>query len=69
MSEIRVSGDNIEAFIDNVIEKAKEGYIRVDTMELTMAVQTNYWTMTMCKEEVVEQEPVEKKAGRPKKEA
>ena len=68
MSEIRVAGDNIEAFIDNVIEKAKEGYVRVDTMELSMAVQTNYWTMTMRKEQAVEPEPVDKKAGRPKKE-
>ena len=68
MEEITVHGENIEVFVDRVIEKAKEGYVRVDTMELSMAVQTNYWTMTMRKEQAVEPEPVDKKAGRPKKE-
>jgi hypothetical protein len=64
---IQVQGDNIEAFMDNVIQKAQEGYTRLDTMELSMAVLTNYWVMTMQREvpETVVEEP--KKAGRPAK--
>ena len=67
MEQITVQGDNIEVFVDRVIEKAKEGYVRVDTMELSMAVQTNYWVMTMVRP--VESEPQEPKkaAGRPAK--
>lgn len=67
MEIIQVQGDNIEAFMDNVIQKAQEGYTRLDTMELSMAVQTNYWVMTMQRqiEEPVVEEP--KKAGRPAK--
>ena len=49
MNEIVVTGDNIESFIDAVIEAAQEGYVRVDTMELSMAVTTNYWRCTMRK--------------------
>ena len=56
MNEIVVTGDNIEAFIDAVIEAAQEGYVRVDTMELSMAVTTNYWRCTMRKSvEIVEE--------------
>jgi len=70
MEQITVQGDNIENFIDNVIEKAKEGYVRVDSMELSMAVQTNYWVMTMVRhvesEPEAHQEP-KKTAGRPAK--
>ena len=55
---------------NDVIEKAKEGYVRVDTMELSMAVQTNYWVMTMVRpvesEPEAPQEP-KKTAGRPAK--
>ena len=67
MEIIQVQGDNIEAFIDNVIKKAQEGYTRLDTMEMSMAVQTNYWIMSMQREvaERVVEEP--KKAGRPAK--
>ena len=70
MEQITVQGDNIEVFVDRVIEKAKEGYVRVDTMELSMAVQTNYWVMTMVRhvesETEAPQEP-KKTAGRPAK--
>ena len=70
MEQITVQGDNIEVFVDRVIEKAKEGYVRVDTMELSMAVQTNYWVMTMVRpvesETETPQEP-KKAAGRPAK--
>ena len=56
MNEIVVTGDNIESFIDSVIEAAQEGYVRVDTMELSMAVTTNYWRCTMRKSvEIVEE--------------
>lgn len=70
MEQITVQGDNIEVFVDRVIEKAKEGYVRVDTMELSMGVQTNYWVMTMVRP--VESEPEspqepKKAAGRPAK--
>ena len=70
MEEITVHGENIEVFVDRVIEKAKEGYVRVDSMELSMAVQTNYWVMTMVRPVESEQEsPQEPKktAGRPAK--
>lgn len=65
MNEIVVTGDNIEAFIDAVIEAAQEGYVRVDTMELSMAVTTNYWRFTMRKsvEEVVPTEVEVKKVA------
>lgn len=65
MNEIVVTGDNIEAFIDAVIEAAQEGYVRVDTMELSMAVTTNYWRCTMRKsvEEVVPTEVEVKKVA------
>lgn len=70
MEQITVQGDNIEVFVDRVIEKAKEGYVRVDTMELSMGVQTNYWVMTMVRpvesESEAPQEP-KKAAGRPAK--
>lgn len=70
MEEITVHGENIEVFVDRVIEKAKEGYVRVDSMELSMAVQTNYWVMTMVRpvesEPEAPQEP-KKTAGRPAK--
>jgi len=70
MEEITVHGENIEVFVDRVIEKAKEGYVRVDSMELSMAVQTNYWVMTMVRpvesESEAPQEP-KKNAGRPAK--
>lgn len=70
MEEITVHGENIEVFVDRVIEKAKEGYVRLDSMELSMAVQTNYWVMTMVRP--VESEPEapqesKKTAGRPAK--
>ena len=70
MEQITVQGDNIEVFVDRVIEKAKEGYVRVDTMELSMGVQTNYWVMTMVRPVESESEaPQEQKkaAGRPAK--
>ena len=70
MEEITVHGENIEVFVDRVIEKAKEGYVRVDSMELSMAVQTNYWSMTMRREvqvEEQEEQEVKKAAGRPAK--
>lgn len=70
MEQITVQGDNIEVFVDRVIEKAKEGYVRVDTMELSMGVQTNYWVMTMVRPVEAEPEaPQESKktAGRPAK--
>lgn len=65
MNEIVVTGDNIESFIDSVIEAAQEGYVRVDTMELSMAVTTNYWRCTMRKsvEEVVPTEVEVKKVA------
>lgn len=65
MNEIVVTGDNIESFIDAVIEAAQEGYIRVDTMELSMAVTTNYWRCTMRKsvEEVIPTEVEVKKVA------
>lgn len=70
MEEITVHGENIEVFVDRVIEKAKEGYVRLDSMELSMAVQTNYWVMTMVRpvesESEAPQEP-KKTAGRPAK--
>lgn len=70
MEEITVQGENIEVFVDRVIEKAKEGYVRVDSMELSMAVQTNYWVITMVRpvesESEAPQEP-KKAAGRPAK--
>lgn len=68
--EITVQGDNIEVFIDRVIEKAKEGFVRVDSMELSLAVQTNYWSVTMRREvleEEQEEQEVKKSAGRPAK--
>ena len=64
---ITVRGDNIEAFMDEVISKAAKGYVRVDTMELSLGIQTNYWVMTMTKPEVEVAEPEVKKAGRPAK--
>ena len=70
MEEITVHGENIEVFVDRVIEKAKEGYVRVDSMELSLAVQTNYWSMTMRREvqvEEQEEQEVKKAAGRPAK--
>lgn len=67
MEQITVQGDNIEVFVDRVIEKAKEGYVRVDTMELTMAVQTNYWVMTMSRAVPEEVQESKKTAGRPAK--
>ena len=65
MNEIVVTGDNIESFIDAVIEAAQEGYVRVDTMELSMAVTTNYWRCTMRKsaEEAVPTEVEVKKVA------
>lgn len=65
MNEIVVTGDNIESFIDSVIEAAQEGYVRVDTMELSMAVTTNYWRCTMRKsvEEVIPTEVEVKKVA------
>jgi hypothetical protein len=48
--QVTVTGDNIESFIDAVVEAAKEGYERVDTMELSMGVLTNYWRCTMMRE-------------------
>lgn len=51
MEVIQVQGDTIETFVDKVIEKAKEGYSRFDTMELTLALQTNYWVMSMQRED------------------
>jgi hypothetical protein len=54
--EITVSGDNIESFLDTVIEFAAKGFVRVDTMELSMGVLTNYWRCTMARE-VEAQEP------------
>ena len=72
MNEIVVTGDNIESFIDSVIEAAQEGYVRVDTMELSMAVTTNYWRCTMRKSvEIVEEvsTEVEVKKGASKGEA
>ena len=68
--EIKVQGDNIEVFLDRVIEKAKEGFVRVDGMELSLSVQTNYWSMTMrreVQEEEQEEQEVKKAAGRPAK--
>ena len=70
MEEITVQGESIEVFVDRVIEKAKEGYVRVDSMELSLAVQTNYWSMTMRREvqvEEQEEQEVKKAAGRPAK--
>lgn len=64
MEQITVQGDNIEVFVDRVIEKAKEGFTRVDTMELTMAVQTNYWVMTMSRTVPEEVQESKKTAGR-----
>lgn len=64
---ITVRGDNIEAFMDEVISKAAEGYVRVDTMELSLGIQTNYWVMTMTKPEVQVVDSEVKKAGRPAK--
>lgn len=68
--EIKVQGDNIEVFLDRVIEKAKEGFVRVDGMELSLSAQTNYWSMTMrreVQEEEQEEQEVKKTAGRPAK--
>lgn len=70
--EIKVQGDNIEVFLDRVIEKAKEGFVRVDGMELSLSVQTNYWSMTMRREvqeeeQEQEEQEVKKTAGRPAK--
>jgi hypothetical protein len=48
--QITVAGDNIESFIDAVVEAAKDGYERLDTMELSMGVLTNYWRCTMMRE-------------------
>lgn len=74
MSEyIKVYADNIESFLDLVIEKAKEGYVRVDSMDLSLGVLTNFWSIQMVKsaedvqEEVVEAEAQAKKPGRPAK--
>ena len=60
MEEITVTGENIESFIDAVIESAKAGYVRVDTMELSSSVVTNYWRMTMARSIVEEVQEVEK---------
>lgn len=75
MSEyIKVYADNIESFLDLVIEKAKEGYVRVDSMDLSLGVLTNFWSIQMvkveeaAKEEVTEEvEAQAKKPGRPAK--
>lgn len=60
MEEITVTGENIESFIDAVIESAKAGYVRVDTMELSSSVVTNYWRMTMARSIVEEVQEVDK---------
>lgn len=68
--EITVSGDNIESFLDAVIIAAKQGYERVDTMELSMGVLTNFWRCTMAieVEESDDKEEVTKATkGRPAK--
>ena len=60
--EITVSGDNIESFLDAVIVAARAGYDRVDTMELSMGVLTNFWRCTMAadvEETVAVEEQVE----------
>lgn len=71
--EITVSGDNIESFLDAVIVAARAGYDRVDTMELSMGVLTNFWRCTMAAdvEEQVEsgdkEEVIKAAKGRPAK--
>lgn len=52
-----VFAENIEHFIDQVIEAATEGFVRVPTGELAFAVETNYWKMTMFRESVETEEP------------
>ena len=70
---VQARGETVEAFMDEVIALANIGFTRVDTLELAMSVQTNYWQMSLiAPEEVVEaQEVVEneevKKAGKPAK--
>jgi hypothetical protein len=55
-----VFAENIDHFIDQVIEHAVDGYVRVPTNELAFAVETNFWKMTMVKgEAVIDVEPEE----------
>jgi hypothetical protein len=55
-----VYAENIDHFMDQVIELAVEGWVRVPTNELAFAVETNFWKMTMVKgEAVIDVEPEE----------
>jgi orotate phosphoribosyltransferase-like protein len=51
---IQARGENIETFMDEVIALASRGYTRVNTSELAMSVQTNYWVISMISPEVAE---------------
>lgn len=55
---LSVREENIQCFVEKVMECAKDGYSLVDTGELQMSIQTNYWCCTL-EREVVKEEPTE----------
>ena len=59
LQERVVYAENVEAFVDALVEAAAEGFKPVHTGELEHAVLTNYWKLLMVREV---SEPAEHKA-------